>query len=215
MPLWTFTAHVSAARQQELLSVTSFLEVVERIRTCSVENFKVEPRRNPPCLGIHRAFFRLKTTFSDYDAFFNSLVGYRAQYAISQDQGRRGNRQVIVALAPKCLDFAKGKEPSHFPRELIVASLASDTAKIWIEEGVLRDMDGAHIKYDPWLAKAAANSIGSVADMAARSKAEAGVLAPVGEYLELKGAWVASDGTECFDSTKEQRDDEIHDYGFS
>jgi hypothetical protein len=186
-----------------------------RVSTGIVDSFSVEPRENPPCIGTNRAAFRLQVRPEDYDAFFNSPVGYRAQYCITVEQGQRCNRQLIDALTPKCLVFAKGKEPADFPESLVAASLAGNDAKVWIEEKALAGLEGTHIQYAPWLAKAAAVSTGSFAEMAERSKAEAGILAPFGTHLELKGAWIWRDGTDCPDPKKQSRGDEIHNYGFS
>src|SRR4051812_29415330 len=108
--LWSFSSAVSETRQRKLFSVSGFAEVLMRISMGIIESFGVEPRKNPPCVGTHRAVFRLKVRPLDYDAFFNSPVGYRAQYCIAVEQGQRCNRQLIDALTPKCLVFAKGKE---------------------------------------------------------------------------------------------------------
>ena len=120
---------------------------------------------------------------------------------------------MIGALTPKCLEFAKDKD--NFVEHLVIASLAGKRAKIWIEENALEGLEGQQINYAPWVDRANAASAGSIGDMAERSKAKAGVLAPIGEHLEIKGGWVFPDGTECFDPTKERRDKDIHDYGFS
>jgi len=213
--LWSFSTAVCRTRQRELFSVSGFVEVVMRVSNCAVESFGIEPRDKLPCVGTHRAVFRLQIHPPDCDAFFNSPVGYRAQYCIAVEQGELCNRQIIDALTPKCLAFGNGKWPSHFPEHLVAASLAGHDAKIWIEEKALAGLEGAHIQFAPWLAKAAAVSTGSSADMAARSKAEAGILAPVGTHLELKGAWIWRDGTECRDPQKASRGKDIHDYGFS
>ena len=101
--LWSFSTAVSETRHRELLSVSGFPEVLMRVSTGIVDSFSVEPRENPPCIGTNRAVFRLQVRPEDYDAFFNSPVGYRAQYCITVEQGQRCNRQLIDALTPKCL----------------------------------------------------------------------------------------------------------------
>jgi hypothetical protein len=180
-----------------------------------VDCFGVEPRHNLPCLGAHRAVFRLRVVESVYDAFFNSPVGYRAQYRLAIEYGARCNRELIDALTAQCLAFADTKAPPHFPPKLISASLAGREAKVWINEVDLVGLEGAHITFQPWLDKAAAAARGTWADMAARSKAEMGVLAPTGTHVEIKGAWIMPDGVECYDPAKQQRGREIHEYGFS
>lgn len=78
---------------------------------------------------------------------------------------------------PQCLAFADTKASSHFPARLVATSLAGKDAKVWINAADLAGLKGAHITFQPGLDKAAAAARGTWADMAARSKAEAGVLA--------------------------------------
>jgi hypothetical protein len=195
--------------------VTGFAEVVDRVKRGSIEFVGAEPRKNAPCLQCQRAFFKLHLPNCDYDAFFNSPVGYRAQYCIGVENGEARNREILAALEPTCLALVQAKEPPGFPACLVAASLQAAGAKIWIREADLDNLNGVHIEYQPWLAKAAAAAGGTLADQAARSSASAGVLAPVGTVLEIKGGWIASDGVECRDSAKVNRSNEIHDYGFS
>jgi hypothetical protein len=203
-PLWGFSEAVSSARQNALLSVPDFAAVVAGVSEGSVVRFAVEPRQNPPCLGAHRAMFQLRVAESVYDAFFNSPVGYRAQYRLAIERGERCNRELIDGLTRQCLAFADTKAPSHFPPKLIAASLAGKDAKVWINEADLTGLEGAHITFQPWLDKAAAAARGTWTDKAARSKAETGILAPTGVHLEIKGAWIMPDGAECYDPTKQQ-----------
>jgi hypothetical protein len=213
--LWGFSAAVSEIRQRGLVAIADFAAVVARVVEGTVVRFAVEPRQNPPCLGAYRAVFRLRVAGPAYDAFFNSPVGYRAQYSVGVEQGEQCNRELIAALTPQCLAFAEGQAPSYFSDRLIAASLGGQAAKIWIDETDLNGLEGTHITFQPWVAKAAAATGGTWADMAARSKAESGILAPVGAHLELKGAWIMPDGSECRDPAKEGRSREIHEYGFS
>jgi hypothetical protein len=195
--------------------VPDFADVVENVRSGSMEFVGAEPRKNAPCLGCHRAFFRVHVSSPAYDAFFNSPVGYRAQYCISLENGRTCNRELLDALERACLAAAVGKEPADFPVAHIVASLRATRAKIWIDENDLTGLDGVHIEYQPWLAKAAFASTGTLAEQAARSSVFAGLLAPIGAVLELKGGWIDPRGTECLDPAKAARDAEIRDYGFT
>jgi hypothetical protein len=181
----------------------------------SIEFVGAEPRKNPPCSQCQRAFFKVHIPKRDYDAFFNSPVGYRAQYCIGVENGETRNREILAALAPTCLALVQGKEPAGFPMALVAASLKGAGAKIWINEADLANLNGIHIEYQPWLAKAAAAACGTFSDQAVRSLAFAGVLAPVGTVLEVKGGWIAPDGIECRDPAKAHRAHEIHDYGFT
>ena len=109
-----------------LLPVPDFAAVVAGISKGAVVCFAVEPRQNSPCLGAHRAMLRLRVAEAVYDAFFNSPVGYRAQYRLAIDHGERCNRELIDVLTAQCYAFADTKAPSHVPARLIAASLAGE-----------------------------------------------------------------------------------------
>jgi len=206
---------VPAERSRNLLAVADFGEVVDRIRAGSIEFIRAEPRRNPPCLGCYRAFFKVYLPESDYDAFFNAPVGYRAQYAIGVENGEAKNRELLAALEWTCLELVNRTKQTDLPAPLVAASLRATDAKLWIQEADLHGLDGVHIEYRRWLDKLARHSVGTMADQAARAAASAGVLAPVGTVVEIKGGWIASDGVECRDPAKANRGKEIHDFGYS
>lgn len=211
--LWTFSALVPANRSQRLLALADFGEVIDRVVAGTVEFVAEEPRNNQPCLGCRRAFFRVHLPKCAYDAFFNAPVGYRAQYAIGAENGERRNRELLKALEPACIE-AMSRHPER-DESLLVASLHAANAKLWIQESDLQGLDGVHIEYPPWLAKLAADSVGTTAERAARAAASAGVLAPIGTVIEIKGGWISSGGEECRDPAKANRSAEIHDYGYS
>ncbi len=214
-PLWGFTELVPRERRDRLAAFPSFNDVIAGVVRGAVDYFAAEPRDNPPCVGCFRAFFRIGVQECDYDAFFNSPVGYRAQYCIDPAHGESENRRLLDALTPACLNFARGREPSHFPTKLVSASLRGVDAKIWINEKDLPVVDEVHIDYPPWVAKARAAANGTLTDQAARASALVGVLAPIGTHLVLKGGWVNSDGQECRVPAKAARAVEIREYGFT
>jgi hypothetical protein len=189
--------------------------VIDRIRAGSIEFIRAQPRKDPPCLGCYRAFFKVHLPERDYDAFFNAPAGYRAQYAIGVENGKAKNRELLKVLEQTCLEAASRTEQDDFAAPLVAASLRATDAKLWIPESDVRGLSGVHIEYPPWLDKLAAESSGTMADQAARAAASAGVLAPIGKILEIKGAWIALDGIECRDPAKANRSQEIHDYGYS
>ncbi len=216
LTLWTYSELVPRRRQDALEAVESFARVIAHLKTASIDFVGgAEPRENPPCMGCSRAFFRLYVDERVYDAFFNSPVGYRAQFCIGAENGKEKNRHFLNAVEPMCLAEAYKQELPHFPASLVLSSLRGAGAKIWINEDDLRDLEGIHIEYPPWVAKVRAAPSGSPTEQAARSLASNGVLAPIGTMLEIKGAWIAPDGTECHDPRKAARAEEIRDYGFS
>ena len=208
--LWNFTEHVSAERRQRLLAINSFDKIVERIACGNVDYFTAEPRQT-----YTRAFFRICVSEPDYDAFFNSPNGYRAQYCFSEENGEKQNRKLIDAVTPMCLEFYKRHAQREFPTEKVLASLRGVDAKAWITESDIPDVDEIHINYRPWVAKAKTSTKGPVADQAARAGASVGVLAPVGTHIEIKGGWLKPPGDEWLDSNKAFRAREIRDYGFA
>jgi hypothetical protein len=213
--LWGFSSLVPLDRSQDLLAVADFGEVIDRIRAGSIEFIGAEPRRYPPCVRCYRASFKVHLCERDYDAFFNAPTGYRAQYAIGVENGEASNRELLKALEPTCLETANRTEQDDLTAPLVAASLRATGAKLWIQESDLDGLSGVHIEYRPWLDKLAAESSGTMADQAARAAASAGVLAPIGTVLEIKGGWIAPNGIECRDPAKANRSQEIHDYGFS
>ncbi|MBI5462119.1 MAG: hypothetical protein HY941_08060 [Gammaproteobacteria bacterium] len=208
--LWNFTELVPVERRQRLLAVTSFEEIIQGITHGNVDYFVAEPRQN-----YFRAFFKVRVSVPDYDAFFNSPNGYRAQYCLSTENGEKQNRRLIEAITPMCLEYSKRHEQHDFPTEKVLASLRGVDAKAWITESDIPDVDEVHINYGPWAAKAEASTKGPIADQAARAGASAGVLAPVGTHIEIKGAWLTPQGSEWRDPKKAFRAQEIRDYGFT
>lgn len=213
--LWGFTDLVPKRRRDKLVAVASFDVVISRIAAGTVDSFKADPRRNPPCLGCSRAFFRIRVRECDYDAFFNSPVGYRAQYCIALEHGQKQNRRLIEAVTPRCLEFQRQYKLGEFPEAMVLASLRGSDAKVWINDADLPDVDEVHIDYPPWVVKARAAASGTLADQAARASAASGVLAPEGTHIEVKGAWITPNGEECRDPSKAHRAQEIRDYGYA
>lgn len=214
-PLWTFTELVSADRREKLLAVPSFDAVMARIADGTIDYFEAENRKNPRGLGCVRAFFRFLVQDSDYDAFFNSPSGYRAQYCISVERGRTQNHRLIEALTGPSHVFLERRNPEEELQELVRMSLEGVDAKVWIRDADLENLVGPHIDYAPWVEKTRAATTGSWTDQAARGNATSGVLAPVNTHVELKGGWITPQRDEWRDPTKARRAEEIRDYGYT
>ncbi len=208
--LWNFAELVPVERRLRLLAITSFEEIIEGIARGNVDYYVAEPRQD-----YSRAFFRVRVSEPDYDAFFNSPNGYRAQYCLSTENGEKQNRSLIEAITPMCLEYSQRHEQRDFPDEKVLASLRGADAKAWITESDIPDVGEVHINYGPWVAKAEALTRGPIADQAARAGASVGVLAPVGTHIEIKGAWLTPQGNEWRDPKKALRAQEIRDYGFT
>jgi hypothetical protein len=214
-PLWTFSDEIVTERRAALAAVPNFSSIVDRIAGASIESFWAEPREAAPCLGTHRAIFDLLLERADYDAFFNSPVGYRAQYCIEIENGKAQNRRVLDALRPRLLDFAERSRTGGFGKQRLSASLDAVDAKVWINEAEVAKVEGIHILYEPWLAKLQSADVGSATERNSRESAEIGLRAPAGQRLEVKGGWVTLAGVECRDPAKARRAEDIRDYGHS
>ena len=133
--LWGFTNLVPIERQMRLLGLGAFEDVIfEIISTSEVVYYTSEPYVNLKLQGCTRASFLLSVDNHVYDAFFNSPIGYRAQYCLGPDKGELANRQLIDALKPKLLAFAASVPTGALALKLVEASLDSADAKIWIDE---------------------------------------------------------------------------------
>lgn len=199
--LWSFTAQVPQVRAERLMSYKSFEEVQDRVATARVTAFTWERYQSPELSGCHRASFLLDVSAFTYDAFFNSPVGLRAQYAIAPAHGEAANRRLLTALTHKLV--RRGLEAKPPGKELILWSLGGSQAKIWIYEDEVQAQLGASepaIDYALW---------------AAASESGAGLLAPLGRQLQVMGGWIDRTGVVASNPKKEGRSFEIHHTGFS
>lgn len=183
------------------MSHSSFEAVQARLAAARVAAFIWEPYRGPELRGCHRASFLLDVSASTYDAFFNSPVGLRAQYALAPAHGEAANRRLLTVLAGKLL--RRGLQEGAPGKERILWSLGASQAKIWIYEDEVQMQMGASepaINYAPW---------------AAASESGAGLLAPIGRQLQVMGGWLDQTGVVSLNPKKESRSFEIHRTGFS
>jgi hypothetical protein len=134
-----------------------------------------------------------------YDAFFNSPVGYRGQFAVSPNQGEKSNAFLIDILMNK-LAAAAPKAPQA---GWIEASLRGVQAKVWIDEAEVQDHlfdEAPEIDFSRWL-----HDCGS----------SVGVRAPLGTRLVVYGGWIDNTGLERINPKKVRRSQEIYECGFS
>lgn len=198
--IWEFGESVSAERIRQLQSYTSFNQIALLIETATITNFVWEPFEDARLKGCHRAAFLVEVAAHVYDAFFNSPVGYRAEFAASIIRGETANRCLLMRLEDKLLTVASFDAVA---RECVEKSLHAIDAKIWIYESEVEAQlghDGPEILYPPWQRA---------------STTEVGLLAPVGTKLEIKGGWVDTSFGERRDPYKSGRSSEIHSTGYS
>jgi hypothetical protein len=198
--LWHFSSSVSAARQAAMAAFASYQAVLVALESCEVQYFTWEAPRDTELGGCERACFRLRVNQTVYDAFFNSPVGYRAQFALGANIGFEGNIKALDVLEPRLIRFAQIRGQAD---DRVGWSLRAPDAKIWIDESEVQEQMSAcdpQILYEPWQS---------------RSQDGAGLLAPLGELLEVKGAWVDSTGRFRPNPKKSDRADDIHQVGYS
>lgn len=199
-PLWQFSSSVSAARKVAMAAFTSYQEVLNGLQSCEIQYFTWESPRDAALSGCERACFRLRVPGTVYDAFFNCPVGYRAQFALGANAGYEGNLKALDALEPALIRFVQVRGLAD---DRIIWSLRAPDAKIWIDEPEVQEqlgLDDPQILYRPWQSQ---------------SEDGCGLLAPVGELLEVKGAWVDARGRFRPNPKKSGRAEDIHRVGFS
>jgi hypothetical protein len=215
-PLWDFTDLIPADRRRRLLKLTSFDEVLCNVSsTCKILHYKADPFRDDRLRGCVRAEFLLHVDLYIYDGFFNSPVGYRAQYCLGSGIGEHANRQIIDVLRPALITLAQSMTTPTFGSEHVAMSLDATDAKIWIDESESGSEPPqqlqVHINYPPWVERA---KRGDALQEDEFIRAVRGVFAPLGTFLEIKGGWVDGDGLEKRDPVKAHRSKDIAINGY-
>ena len=200
---WEFTGEVDEARAARLHSWTDFRPIVLALKVVvSVDTFWWEPYRDANLKGCNRASFTLKVPSPLYDAFFNSPNGYRGQYARASGLGEAANRLLLDELEDLLLG-GQFNRPLDATPDRIRLSLRGTDAKVWIVEDEVEDQlaaDHPAISYAPW----ERNTLDGQ-----------GLRAPVGSLLEVKGAWLDSEGNERRNPIKSYRSLHISERGYS
>jgi len=196
---WKFTSEVNSGRAARLLQLSSFDDVINLIVCCEIEPMWWEPATAGHLAGCNRASFKMTVSEHAYDAFFNSPVGYRGQFALGEYVGEVANRKLINSLLPKLIS-AVSLNQKTLP---IHESLMGNQAKIWIVESEVEEQLGnktPSIDYEQW---------------EFNEHDCQGLRAPIGTKLELKGAWINSDGKEIENHYKRSRSSNIYRTGDS
>ncbi|MDP9932533.1 hypothetical protein [Variovorax paradoxus] len=199
---WTFSDTVAPERADRLMIWKCFQEVIDEVVATSALESGMwwEPARD--FAGHSRASFVLRVPRHAYDAFFNARVGYRGQYAMSEAQGEKANRELVDALCPKLLPAVDGRADVTFSQ--VTASLKGAQAKVWIMESEVDDQ------------LTAPHSSIRFAEWEFNEPSGQGLRAPVGTALEVKGAWVHNaSGKEFFNRQKRMRSHNIFRTGDS
>ena len=200
-PVWSFANSINTKRANAMLSHTSFDSVLALLGSAQVRAFNWRPYRQEKLRGCYRAEFLLKAKLNTYDAFFNSPVGLRAQYAVSEAHGETANRLILSKLQSKLLRFRRSE---IHPSDIEVRwSLSAPQAKIWIDEDEVANQQGefeAHLIYRRWQLQ---------------SESGVGLLAPCGNGLIVFGGWLDPEKGIRHNPDKLHRSAEIYETGYS
>lgn len=195
---WSYAHSTPANRVATLLACQSFDSIVARVARASIVSVEWECFRTATLAGCNRVSAILRVSEADYDAFYNSPVGIRAQYARSESHGELADRQLVTALEPRLLPELEVL--ATVPRDWLQRSLRGREAKVWIFESEVEGQDADDvIIYAPWERQGLARE---------------GLRAPIGTLLEVKGAWLDQSGYEKSNPAKAHRSYTIHRTGY-
>jgi hypothetical protein len=200
-----------------LLGLKGFEDALKQvISTSIVLEYEAEPFKDSRLRGCKRAAFLLSIDRHGYDAFFNSPIGYRAQYCLGLEIGKSANRQIIEALKPRLLAFAERRTAAAFTLQKVGSSLDAVDAKIWIDESEPAAFPSSELQieidYRPWVDRAKRADAFQEDDFIGAMR---GVRAPYGTRLEVKGGWLDDSGFEKLDPSKSRRSEWIAINGFT
>jgi hypothetical protein len=162
-----------------------------------------EPANRYPPYKRFAAEIRLSE--QTFDLLINGRMGYRAQYYLSLEQGRRFNRDVVDALTP--LMEVAWKESSNEEWPLAHRSLTGSDAKVWpaLDETAFEAQP--KLKPPMWVINC---------DETRASKRGLHLASTNPPKIELKGAWVSAQHGEYWIATgKRCRDELLRCFGFT
>ena len=200
MQMWSCDG-LSPTRTTNLLKSFEFSEIAARLGSeARCLSFK-RTRGNHEAKGCWRPEFLAEVSNDAFDLFFNSPYGYRGRFLSSVAEGPSANALALKALSESLLQHLD--EPCS-SCDQIAASLASEFAKIWIDERIHSPADPVlvvEVRVPTW--EVAARTVRARLDVhdstltAKEIDRILGVRAPCGTVLKVMGAWVRADGS-CF-----------------
>lgn len=205
---WIFSPQFDEERRAHLESVVSLEFVLDQVVE-EIKNIRVNicQGKDPGLTDSRRPVFSFEVGQDTFDAFFNSPVGYRAQYLSDPETGQAMNGQLIRRLAGKLAAVAPSAnaDPELLQGEVELSLLAA-SAKVWVHEDYFPFQSlTADLAVLSWLAEAKAGN----------QKAKWGLCAPRCSMLQIKGAFIDHWGNEIVPKKKIGRRFEIQKYGFS
>jgi hypothetical protein len=208
---WVIDKRVGSRRIRRIKHAANFEGVVSRlVRGARVEHLCRE--RASGCHSAFRLIVRFRVRPESLDQFFNSSVGYRAQYFASSKLGERANRFTVKEFFPKVI--AEGKRRKRPKKDFIEMSLKHPDCKVWPHQGewLRRARCEDRVLLVPrWQAELTSG------DKARQKLALWGSLAPAHETrLLLKGGFVQSTGRiGSIGKAPSNRSKQLHELGFT
>jgi len=220
---WQFAHTFDEDRRSFLERLRSFDEIAQELQSqVLITSYRGEKGTLGSVKGCLRPNFKIETSSKAFDEFFNGRSGYRAAYYVDPEEGVRTNESFLSRLVESLVAYALSHPAGQYIDEgTLRRSLALPSAKVWLDEDGF-SFDHAlrmDILVPEWGAAAndavAAFGRNERPDPPEKEKAIWGVRAPAGCRLDVKGAFVATDGVEQIALDKRHRSKEIHEYGFS
>lgn len=205
---WQFSPQFDAERRARLESIVSFESVLHRIVT-EAKNIRVNVchGKDSGLTEARRPTFSFEVSQDTFDAFFNSPVGYRAQYLSNPEDGQALNGHLIKNLVGRLAAVvpSANADPELLQSEVELSLLAA-SAKVWVHEDYFPFQSlTVDLAVSSWLTQAKAGI----------QKAKWGLCAPRCSMLQIKGAFIDHWGNEIVPKNKVGRRFEIQNYGFS
>ena len=86
--------------------MASFDAILAHIESARICGYLWESGKDERLKACNRASFSLEVEPAVYDPFFNSPVGYRAQYAKSPEFGDDANQRILARLERRLVRYA-------------------------------------------------------------------------------------------------------------
>ncbi len=207
---WVIARSIESGRIRRIRQAENFEAVVLRIvRDAWIERLSRERARTDH--SAFRLIVHLRVKPQSLDEFFNSPVGYRAQYLVSCKLGEEANRFVINELLSKVLE--ERKQGKRLKQDFIRNSLKDPACKVWPHQGQwLRQAkrEDRVLLVPRWQAECVSG------DKARQKLARWGSLAPAHETrLPLKGGFIGSTSRVEINKSLTNRSRELHELGFT
>lgn len=204
-------AYLNAGHQFEEIVAALLAEAA--IVDADVDPCEARPPVAPA--NARRACFRLRVSPKTYDLFYNAPDGLRGRYWQGPDIGYLATRHVIDALTDRLMTHFRSHPPSTgTPQQSMSvaesrASLAAVSAKVWVRE---RD-DAGNTMIS--LCAAPQLSVQRWKENEVATNNRNWRWTPIGDELEIKGAFLSPEGHEYIPESKRDRSCQIHRYGFT